>query len=455
MDLVLAFSVVLAAAVLVSSRAHRTVLSTTVLFLAAGILLGPQLTGVLSVDPSGGLLYWTTEIALFAVLFTDGLDSPLQSLRKGWRLPARTLGIAMPLTIGLAAALALGLLGLPWEQALLLGAVLGPTDPVLAEAIIGREAVPARVRAAISTESGLNDGLALPLVIVVLGVLGGEASSLGQALTGMVVGVAIGVGIAWGMLRLERLPIFGATPRYRPLLVLAVALMVFSLGASVHVNLFLAAFAAGITLATAGPEESSSFRPIGGPVVEVLKLLAVLLVGVLFASDVFNGTHPPLWFYAVLVLVAVRPVAVMVSLLGTTLRRRERGAIAWFGPKGFASVTYSLLVLRSGIPYAGEVFQAAAATIAVSIVAHSSTDVVVARWLGRAAEQRRRSSESAAAGDRAPPEAAAPADPSGATPPDPPRMGPSARLGQDGSPSAGEVDRPDDTRGTRPWTPRR
>lgn len=446
MPLVLAFSVVLAAAVLVSARAHRTVLSTTVLFLVAGIVLGPQLTGVLHVDPSGGLLYWTTEIALFAVLFTDGLDSPLQSLRRGWRLPARTLGIAMPLTIGLAAALALVLLGLPWPQALLLGAVLGPTDPVLAEAIIGREMVPARVRAAISTESGLNDGLALPLVIVVLGALGGEASSVGQALVGLVVGVVIGVAVAWGMLRLERLPVFGATPRYRPLLALSVALVVFSLGASIHVNLFLAAFAAGITLATAGSEEAASFRPVAGPVVEVLKLLAVLLVGVLFASDVFNGTHPPVWLYAVLVLVAVRPVAVLVSLLGTTLRPRERGAIAWFGPKGFASITYSLLVLRSGIPYAGEVFQAAAATIAVSIVAHSSTDVLVARSLGRAAAARESAREAV---EVEPSDGAEPSDEAR----DGPQMGRRARLGQDGSPPP-TADRHDDSRGTRPWTPR-
>ena len=371
----------LLAAVLISARAHRTVLSTTVLFLVVGILLGPDLLGVLEIEPSSEFLYWTTEVALFAVLFTDGMHTPLQKLRRGWQLPARTLGLAMPLTMVLIAALGMVLLGLPVLPALLLGAVLGPTDPVLAEAILGRESVPARVRSAINTESGLNDGLALPVVIVLLGALGGESSGAGRVGLEMVGGVAIGVVVAWGAVRLERLPFFEATPRYRPLQVMAIALLVFGLGSFTHVNLFLAAFTAGITLATVGPEEARSFQPLGEPLVELFKLAAVLLTGVLFTSHVFVGTGVELWVFGALVLVAVRPLAVGLSLLGTSLDLRERAAIGWFGPKGFASVTYSLLVLRSGIDHAPEIFQAAAATIAISIVAHSSTDVVVARWL--------------------------------------------------------------------------
>ncbi|MGH9066201.1 MAG: cation:proton antiporter, partial [Acidimicrobiales bacterium] len=171
MTLLLVFAVTLLGAVLLSALAHRSVLSTAVLFLVVGAVAGPGLIGWIAVYPSDDLVRVLAELALFSVLFTDGMAARTSELRRAWRLPGRALLFGLPLTLGAIAVLAHYLAGLSWLEASLLGAVLSPTDPVFAAAIVGREEVPARLRQLLNVESGLNDGLALPVVVVLLAIV--------------------------------------------------------------------------------------------------------------------------------------------------------------------------------------------------------------------------------------------------------------------------------------------
>jgi NhaP-type Na+/H+ or K+/H+ antiporter len=137
--LLLSFAGVLLIGVLISERARRTVISTAVLFLLSGFVLGGGALHVLQIQPDDPLVKTLSELALFAVLFTDGMQVRLTDLRRAWRLPGRALALGLPLTLCITAALAHALAGLPWLESFLLGAVLAPTDPVFASAIVGRE----------------------------------------------------------------------------------------------------------------------------------------------------------------------------------------------------------------------------------------------------------------------------------------------------------------------------
>ncbi|GAA3231155.1 cation:proton antiporter [Actinocorallia longicatena] len=379
--LLVAFAAVLLLAVLLSSLAHRTVLSTAVVFLVAGFVLGDGVSGLLEVRAGDELVSGLAELALFAVLFTDGMRVGWAELRGAWRLPGRALGWGLPLTLGITALAAHYLVGLGWVESLLIGAILAPTDPVFAAALVGNDRVPPRLRQLLNVESGVNDGLALPFVVLFLAVAAGSDDlHLGELGTELLVGIVIGVAVPWAALMLERTRLFSASTQYEPLNAVAIGLLVLALGKATHGNLFLAAFAAGITVATFGERQRESFEHFGELVAEILKLAALLVFGALITPAMLGGIGWTGWAFAILALLVARPVAVWISFLRSGLSGREQAAVMWFGPKGFASVVYGLLVLESGILHAQDIFALVAVTIVLSILAHSSTDIVVARW---------------------------------------------------------------------------
>ncbi|MFN2155182.1 MAG: cation:proton antiporter, partial [Anaerolineae bacterium] len=168
MEILIAFAATLLLAVLVSGMAQRSVLSAAVLFLIIGFVVGRGVFHVAPFEPNNPLVYWLATATLYSVLFTDGMRVGVSDLISTWRLPGRALLLGFPLTLAGNTILARFLVGLPWNEAILLGAVLTPTDPVFAAAIVGSEHVPSRVRFLLNVESGLNDGLALPIVVVML-----------------------------------------------------------------------------------------------------------------------------------------------------------------------------------------------------------------------------------------------------------------------------------------------
>lgn len=263
-------------------------------------------------------------------------------------------------------------------SALLLGAILSPTDPVLAAAILSHQEVPERLRRLLNIESGFNDGLALPAVLVLLALTAGTPAPGWAVAREAGLGVALGVAVPWLTLPLTRVPLEAPTPLYRPLGPMAIGIGLFALTGLLHANAFLAAFAAGITLGTFAPEPARDFRASGDRLAELFKL------GALF---VFGAMMDPHWLlrlsfgtlaFAVLALVAVRPVA--LAILRPALNGPEWLTAAWFGPKGFSSVLYALMALHAGGPERVEVFHRAALVIGLSILMHASSDVLVARW---------------------------------------------------------------------------
>jgi NhaP-type Na+/H+ or K+/H+ antiporter len=379
--LVLAFGVMLLISVSLSGLAARTVLSTALLFLVAGAVLGPGGLGLVQKSAEDNIVAVLADIALFTVLFTDGQRASVPALREGWRLSGRALGLGMPLAMIGIAIPAHYLVNLDWPTAFLLGAILSPTDPVFASALVGRADVPLRLRRLLNVESGLNDGLALPFVLIFLSMAKHENSHISTVLVELVLGLVIGIGVAALVALAWRAKILTAEPRLQPLGPVAIAVVVYAICHLTHANPYLAAFAAGSALATLDHVAAESFEPFGDLLSELTKFAALLVFGTLITPDRLSHLGWQGWLLAVVAIVLVRPASMLLSLLRTPMPRSERLTAAWFGPKGFASVVYGLLVLQAGLPNGELLFDLIAVTIAMSIILHSSTDVPVAHML--------------------------------------------------------------------------
>ena len=379
----LAFALTLLVAVLVSAMAHRSVLSIAVLFLISGFSFGSGGLGWLPLKAGDPAVMKFIEIAMFAVLFADGMEVRLRDLRKQGNRTARALLIGMPLSILAMALLARFAVGLPWLHSFLLAAALSPTDPVLASALVGREEAPERLRKLLNLESGLNDGIALPLVVILLALAGRDEVEPLRLLGELALSVVIGVAVPWLVIRLERSRFFSTAGAYEPLLAFAIGLLVLALASLTHANPFVAAFTAGMMVETLGPHASENFDELGEGIAELLKLAALMVFGSLLTLRLLAQVPAAGWVFALLALFVARPLSLALSLKGSGLGNREVAAASWFGPRGFSSVFFALLILGSSVPRADVLFQLMAVVIAASIVLHSSTDVLVARWFER------------------------------------------------------------------------
>ena len=387
MVLLLVFAITLVVAILLSELADRSVLSTAVLFLAAGFAFGGSGLNWIANNPREQWVEQVAQLALCSVLFTDGMRAGVRDLVAAWKLPGRALLLGLPLTLLATALLAHWLAGVSWLPAILVGAILCPTDPVFAAAIIGRDEIPGRLRFLLNVESGINDGIALPIVLALLAVIGHETPALlsfgGQVLGG----IALGVLLPWAICRLQKSRFFGIAKSYEPLFALAIGLLVFALASMTHANVYLAVFVAGVTIASVIPELRDEFHQFGSLLAELFKLAALLLFGAMIVPRYFAGLQVGGFVFAILALVLARPVALMIALAGSPLSWRERVTVGWFGPKGFASVVYGFLLLEAGVPDAAHLFHLIAVVIVLSMIVHSSTDVLVARWFEGQAPQ--------------------------------------------------------------------
>jgi NhaP-type Na+/H+ or K+/H+ antiporter len=385
-DAVLLFGGLLAVVAALSGLMRGTVLSASVLSVVLGIVLAA--TGVVEVEVGDPSIVQLIELALILTLFSDGMFVERELLRRHWSPVARSLMIAMPITMGLLAVAAKALFpDLDWAEAFLLAAVLSPTDPVVTSAVVTSKLVPSAVRHTLNLESGLNDGLALPFVLffLVLASPGGDAGSeaaklFGEALVGAAIGVALGA--VGGRLH-HRLPGGGLTQRYEGIYAIGFGLVAFGLADVTFGNGLIAAFVCGIAMGAAEHDVPQGFVEFAENTSAILQVLTFFVFGALIVATGFDHSIPPLVVFVVFALLIARPVAVQLSFLRTGLPRPQKAFMAWFGPKGVASMLFALFVLKSGVGERELIFDVAALVILASIVAHGLTDTVGARWMAR------------------------------------------------------------------------
>jgi sodium/hydrogen antiporter len=364
-----------------------TVLSMAVLSLATG--MGLALAGVIDPSPSSAVVVIAVELALILTLFADGLVVERELLVSHWTPAARALVLAMPLTLGLIAVAGKVLFPeLTWGEACLLGAVLAPTDPVVTSAVVTSERIPATIRHTLNLESGLNDGLALPFVLFFLVVATDSGEPLvegGRLALEAGIGAAIGIALAVFAGRLvEWLPREGITPKYEGVYALGVALASFGIAeSSGWGNGLIAAFVAGIALTVSRHEIPEAFAEFNESVSSIFQIAVFVIFGALVVTTGWDGSVARLIAFVGFALLVARPTAVMVSFIGVREPRSNKLFMAWFGPKGVASILFALLVLASSDMQRSLIFDIASFTILTSILAHGLTDTVGASWLER------------------------------------------------------------------------
>jgi NhaP-type Na+/H+ or K+/H+ antiporter len=368
---------------LVSRRLEGTILTAPLVFVAAGVILGPAGFGLVEFKLDDHTVLLVGEIALAIVLFTDASRINLSALRQNEGLPLRLLGIGMPLTIALGTVVAALLLtDLSFWEAAIVGTVLAPTDAALGQAVVSNLRVPVRVRQALNVEAGLNDGLSVPFLALFLTLAVAEEAlqpasywvrfALEQVGLGALVGVGVGLAGGWMVSRASERG--WMTDSSQRLALLALAIIAWALADQIGGNGFIAAFVGGLAV---GPtvervgEQLIRFTEAEG---QLLNLSVFFIFGVL----VIGLIQPLSWevaLYALLSLSVIRMLPVAVSLAGTHLRSVSVLFMGWFGPRGLASIVLGLIVVAEAPMLAGrdQIELVVALTVLFSVLLHGVT----------------------------------------------------------------------------------
>jgi sodium/hydrogen antiporter len=396
----LVFGGLLIVGALGSGLAHRSFLSMTAVFVVAGFVLGHGGLDVLDVDPGSAFVADLATVALIVILFRDGLEVESEMLQTAWRLPVRKLALGMPITGALVALATHTLTDLSWTESFLLGALLSPTDPVLSSSVVTNPRVPRLIRHSLNLESGMNDGLALPAVLAFSAALVTNQNDfvwyefvLQDVGLGLAFGVVLGFLAAWAMPR-GRGVLGGIPDHHKALYVLGVAFATYGITvADPSGNGFIAVFVCAITLGIRRPDLGHTFAERAADIVEIVKLGIFVVFGALLT---FDGLFADGWAAVGIVaftLLLARPIAIWLSLLGERVDTATKAFMAWFGPKGVATMTFSLLVLGLGVEQGDRIFNIAALTVFCSIIVHGLTDTPGSEWIARRSEAATRPGE--------------------------------------------------------------
>jgi len=379
---------------LFAARLDRFSIGPALAFIAIGILLSDDALGWITVEPEAEPVKLLAEATLTLLLFSDASTIRIQALRRDAAAVSRLLVIGLLLSIALGAVLA-GLLfpGVSMGIALLIGAALAPTDAALGQAVVTDRAVPARVRRILSIESGLNDGIATPFVILAIALATAEGTSgsgwLGEAIRETVIGIGAGVlvGLSGGLLLRVADARRWTSETSRQLFVLALAISCYLVATSAGGNGFIGAFVGGLAFGRGSQQHEASavrFTETQG---------SMLAIGVWAAFGLTLAGHllTDLWdihavVYAVLSLTVVRMVPVAIALIGARFARRTVLFMGWFGPRGLASIVFLVIGLE-GLQQAGvdpgPLSAAVAWTVLLSVVLHSLSARPLASRYGR------------------------------------------------------------------------
>jgi sodium/hydrogen antiporter len=375
---------------LVSGLVRRSFLSLAALFVVTGFVLGEGGLEVLDFGARSEFVHDLSVVALVVILFRDGLEVEAEMLQREWHLPFRKLALGMPITGAVVACAAHWIVGLDWLESALLGALLSPTDPVLSSSVVTNPRVPRLVRHSLNLESGLNDGLALPAVLAFTAALAEEQGFVWWrfVLQDVTLGFAFGIVLAW--LAAKLMPrgrkLTDSIPAHaQSLYALGVAFAIYGIavGLPLEGNGFIAVFVGAITLGILRPDLRANFENRADDIVEIVKLSIFVVFGALLTADGLFGDGWAAVAFAVVVLVVARPVAIWISLAGTGVDTGTKAFMAWFGPKGVATMTFSLFVLAEGVPGAEQIFNLAALCVFASVLAHGLTDTPGSEWLAR------------------------------------------------------------------------
>ena len=368
---------------LVSKRAERSIFTAPMVCVGVGYFLGLACFGFIALDNESSIIHGFAEITLVLVLFTDAARIDLTCLRREESLPARLLGIGLPLTIlvgSIAAALIFPQLSL--FECVLLAAILAPTDAALGQVVVSSPAIPVRIRQSLNVESGLNDGIVLPVVLLAasLAAPGHDATSLSSWLRFITLQVTLGpatgvaVGYFGGQLIVRAICRNWMNAVFQRLSSLGLAALAFAGAEMLGGNGFLSAFFAGLTLGNSSRDICTCLYEFGEAEGQLLTLLVFTFLGAFMLPEVLSAIGWRACGYAALSLSLLRMLPVALSLFGSKLRPVSIALLGWFGPRGLASILFVLIVIEEfPVEHSNVISNVTMLTVLLSTIAHGIT----------------------------------------------------------------------------------
>jgi sodium/hydrogen antiporter len=411
------WSLVIAALTLLGVAAISRLLSGTpitpaMVFVTVGLLVGPEVLDELDPEGSSPTVRTLAEATLALILFCDASRIHLRLLRRQVGVPLRLLGIGLGLTIALG-ALAAGLIfdQLSVEEAVILAIVLAPTDAALGQAVVTEPRIPGRIRQGLNVESGLNDGICVPLLFAAVAVAdveseisdgrGAPTLLLEEIGYGVVGGVIGGLLVAAIVIHAGRRNLI--TPQWQQVIPVAGATLAYGTASALGGSGFIAAFVAGMTFGLVLGRDPQELNELGEQLGNVLNGITFLLFGAILLGPALGELSWDLALYAVLSLTVVRMLPVVMAMVGTHARAPTVGFLGWFGPRGLASIVFALIVIEeANLPHEHLIVLAIYLTVGLSVFAHGLSATPLANRYARWYEQHPR--------DDAPPMESAPTD---------------------------------------------
>ena len=366
----------------ISGRLGSTPVTQAMVFVAVGLLAGNQALELIEADAAGQFVRHLAEATLALVLFTDAVRVKLGRLRRESLVPARLLGIGLPLTIvaGTVAGLAL-LPGLDLWTAAALATMLAPTDAALGLPVVSNRRLPSRIRQGLNVESGLNDGVCVPLLIIFLTIAEAEEGAvhveplrviLEEIGFGALAGLAAGALGAWVLRGFAARGWMEGT--WKQINAVVTPFMAYMVAVALGGSGFIAAFVAGIVFRAVAGGQAEATTHLAEESGELLNAVTFLLFGAVLLGPALGDLDWRLVAYAVLSLTVVRLLPVALAMVGTGMRRVTVGFLGWFGPRGLASIVFVLLLLEeTDLPQRSLLLAAVTWTVALSVYAHGLT----------------------------------------------------------------------------------
>jgi NhaP-type Na+/H+ or K+/H+ antiporter len=366
----------------VSGRLLSTPVSQAMVFVALGVVAGSRVLGLVEADTAGQVVRHLAEATLTLILFCDAARVNRGRLQHESALPTRLLGIGLPLTIvaGTLAALVLFPQLDLWTAAAL-ATMVAPTDAALGLAVVTNPRLPSRIRQGLNVESGLNDGICVPLLIIFLTLAEAE-EGVGNVHPLRVILEEIGFGVAGGVvagaLGAWVLRSFGSRGwmegTWRQINAVATPLLAYTVAAALGGSGFIAAFTAGIVFRTVAADHAMEAMFMAEQTGELLSAVTFLLFGAVLLGPALGELDWPIAAYAVASLTVVRMLPVALALAGTGMRRVTVGFLGWFGPRGLASIVFVLILLEAtDLPERSLMLRVVIWTVALSVYAHGLT----------------------------------------------------------------------------------
>ena len=378
---------------LIAGRLENTPISGPIVFVVGGFLMGPLVLGWFDGDVERTELRVLADLTLALILFIDAANADLEILKRQFRIPSRMLLVGLPGVIflgTLTAALLFDVLSL--FEAAILGTILAATDAALGKAVITNKAVPKQIREGLNIESGLNDGLCVPILFVFIALALGNGSEDGSNMLalklvfqelgiGLVVGLSLTAVITWAMEWCRDQGWFGDI--WKQVTVVGLAIACFSVAQSLHGSGYIAAFVGGLFFGFRAKE--ATHRLVSAPegIAETLALTTWFVFGATVIGQSFQYFTWEMLVYALLSLTAIRMIPIFLSLTGTGEGTNSKLFLGWFGPRGLASIVFAIIVLNENVPGSKFIAMVVVLTVFFSLVAHGISASPLAALIGK------------------------------------------------------------------------